>query len=86
VFLLNRYMMLIYFVLEYASWTCDPPKRSYILDQTVNSITIMVLYFLWAVFSALRIYATHGRDWRIPSIIMSLSLVPVATNIASDKS
>ena len=33
------------------------------------------------VISALRVYGIQPRDWTMPTIILALSLVPVATNL-----
>ncbi|KAH9907695.1 uncharacterized protein B0H18DRAFT_1076939 [Fomitopsis serialis] len=57
-----------------------PCKTSAILNVVVD-IAICALYLAWGAASALRVYAINGLRLPLPSIIMSLSLVPVAINI-----
>ncbi|KAH9925482.1 uncharacterized protein B0H18DRAFT_1008659 [Fomitopsis serialis] len=44
----------------------------------------LLLSMIWAAFSALRVFAVSGRNWRLASFVFALSMVPVGTNLASD--
>ncbi|PCH39080.1 hypothetical protein WOLCODRAFT_129036 [Wolfiporia cocos MD-104 SS10] len=72
--------MFVYFILSIVSLNSGPLRVSYIIYQTTDSI-VVVLYVIWAVFSALRIYAINGRGWRMPLTVLTLGLVPAVTNI-----
>lgn len=58
----------------------QPTFSGYIVTVAYYA-TEYVLDLLFGVTSALRVYAINGRDWRLPSVIFSLSLVQIATNI-----
>lgn len=40
-------------------------------------------WFHVPAFSALRVFAISGRDWRMSGFVFALSLVPVGTNLVS---
>lgn len=44
----------------------------------------LLLSIIWAAFSALRVYAIGGREWRLALVTLTLGIVPIATNLASD--
>ncbi|KAH9911375.1 uncharacterized protein B0H18DRAFT_1063037 [Fomitopsis serialis] len=41
----------------------------------------LLLSMIWAAFSALRVFAVSGRNWRLASFVFALSMVPVGTNL-----
>ncbi|KAI0926343.1 hypothetical protein AcV5_008833 [Taiwanofungus camphoratus] len=43
-----------------------------------------LLFVVWAGFSALRIYAIGGKDWKLALVAFALALAPVCTNLVSD--
>ncbi|KAI0922480.1 hypothetical protein AcV7_006006 [Taiwanofungus camphoratus] len=79
-YLLNRYCVIPYLVTQVPFMQDTHCKSTYIVAQVGNGIEC-VLYFLWAAFSALRVYAINDRGRRLPILIVLLGSVPSITNI-----
>ncbi|EPS95404.1 hypothetical protein FOMPIDRAFT_117293 [Fomitopsis schrenkii] len=71
--------MTLYLLLQFAP-SSMPCKSQYIVIVTQFSC-VCALYLIWGGISALRIYAINGRRIWAAALIMTLSLVPVATNV-----
>ncbi|KAI0794711.1 hypothetical protein C8Q74DRAFT_1250296 [Fomes fomentarius] len=48
----------------------------------VDVIWEMLCYIPWAVFSGLRVFALSSGNWLLGSVVVMLSLAPVAINFA----
>ncbi|KAH9840192.1 uncharacterized protein C8Q71DRAFT_855475 [Rhodofomes roseus] len=85
----------LYLLLEFVpSKVCSPltavsNRRSHQISfysQYIATVAqfscICALYLIWGGISAMRVFAINGRNVWAPSLIMALSLVPVATNVA----
>lgn len=83
-FALNRYVMLVYCFLflspEY--WNCSGNK-TYQVEVAIFALQIS-LYAIWALFSALRVYAISGHHLPLAGATLILGLAPVVTNICFD--
>ncbi|TFY53241.1 hypothetical protein EVJ58_g9559 [Rhodofomes roseus] len=72
-----------------SSLTAVPNRKSHPMSfysQYIATVAqfscICALYLIWGGISAMRVFAINGRNVWAPSLIMALSLVPVATNVA----
>ncbi|PCH33336.1 hypothetical protein WOLCODRAFT_21928, partial [Wolfiporia cocos MD-104 SS10] len=80
-FLLNRYSMLVYVLLEILGvlpWNTIPSCVAY---NVVSALLGLISVVSWAVFSGIRVYAISGRRWHLVCLAVTLGLVPVATNV-----
>jgi len=83
-FLVNRVlsiMMAVSMVLGAPNW---PQLTSCTGITTFGMIPQLLLFFVWAAFSALRVYAIGGQAWRTASLVFILSCAPFATNLYID--
>ncbi|KAI0729078.1 hypothetical protein C8Q72DRAFT_831252 [Fomitopsis betulina] len=83
-FLLNRFATAGFAL---AMMLLIPNWDTLLACRTVNLLLPafqLMLSFIWAAFSALRVFAISGRDWRMSGFVFALSLVPVGTNLVSD--
>ncbi|TBU50857.1 hypothetical protein BD309DRAFT_985475 [Dichomitus squalens] len=82
VFVLNRYISLLQSLATLLSTLLPVNTFSCIyMTRTIAACQIL-LYVVWAVFSALRVYAFSGNNATVVVVVVVLSLVPVATNTA----
>ncbi|RPD75800.1 hypothetical protein L226DRAFT_570044 [Lentinus tigrinus ALCF2SS1-7] len=79
-FLLNRYLILVSYILELASvWIKSDYLCSYqacMVDVRITDVFYYALYIPWAVFAALRAYALSNRNWPLAILVFLLGLVP----------
>ncbi|RPD60550.1 hypothetical protein L227DRAFT_575166 [Lentinus tigrinus ALCF2SS1-6] len=81
-FLLNRYLILVSYILELASvWIKSDyvkPMHLYrcMVDVRITDVFYYALYIPWAVFAALRAYALSNRNWPLAILVFLLGLVP----------
>ncbi|OCH85079.1 hypothetical protein OBBRIDRAFT_891399 [Obba rivulosa] len=52
--------------------------------QVIFFVLELLCFAVWAVFSALRVYALDNHKWRIAALTLVLGLVPVGTNTFND--
>ncbi|EJF65592.1 hypothetical protein DICSQDRAFT_144217 [Dichomitus squalens LYAD-421 SS1] len=82
VFLLNRYISLFQSLVTLLSTLLPVTTFSCIyMTRTIDACQIL-LYVVWAVFSALRVYAFSGNNAIAVVVVVVLSLVPVVTYTA----
>ncbi|OCH93368.1 hypothetical protein OBBRIDRAFT_724893, partial [Obba rivulosa] len=41
----------------------------------------ILLYVVWAIFSAIRVYALNGGHWLLSALVFTLAFLPAATNV-----
>ncbi|KAI0704474.1 hypothetical protein C8T65DRAFT_741038 [Cerioporus squamosus] len=95
-FLLNRYLIIIFLILGVApsGQSQTPRVVSYLVGaaptpspscaELVKFATMFeyLVYLPWAVFAAMRAYALAARRWPIGVLVLILGLVPFAVNVA----
>lgn len=79
-FFYNRYCVLLWAFYVVIS-LLRSSQTSCVAEFIVSSCFDISFFATWAVFSALRVWAISGRDWRPTSLTLALGLVPVATNM-----
>ncbi|KAL7283458.1 hypothetical protein ACG7TL_002890 [Trametes sanguinea] len=69
--------------IDYVHLICalTPRSQSCMALNYTMWATLPLLYFVWAAFSGLRIYAISGNNRLVTCIVVLLALVPVATNL-----
>ncbi|OCH84201.1 hypothetical protein OBBRIDRAFT_741991, partial [Obba rivulosa] len=75
-FHLNRWTIFVWAIMTGIVGSSLPLDTLQVSGTSIN----LVLYALWAVFSAIRIYAISGGNWLVTFTVLCLSLVPVGTN------
>ncbi|PIL24620.1 hypothetical protein GSI_12504 [Ganoderma sinense ZZ0214-1] len=78
-FFVNRYLTIAWAIATAASPYYSSAER-FVLPHAVQLSSF--LYFPWAVFSALRVYAL-GRIWSLAAIVFVLSMMPNITKFAA---
>ncbi|KAI0701126.1 hypothetical protein C8T65DRAFT_697124 [Cerioporus squamosus] len=76
-FFLNRYITIV-FLLSDMLGSIYPPESLYWIHGTVSAK--LLLYFPWAAFSALRVFALTGGQRTLSVIVFLLSIVPLVIN------
>ncbi|TFK86762.1 hypothetical protein K466DRAFT_600045 [Polyporus arcularius HHB13444] len=88
IFLLNRYLILVSYLMELATiWIEDDNVSTDLLFDfgiviRTKDVFYFGLYIPWAAFSALRTYALTNRHWPLPVFVFLLSLVAYGTDMA----
>ncbi|KAI0351317.1 hypothetical protein OH77DRAFT_1524201 [Trametes cingulata] len=79
-FLCNRYIPLLVNVVSTIGMA---PLSSEGCDVMVHLSPFLIIlqYLPWAAFAALRVFALSQRHWPVTTIVLLLSLVPVAINL-----
>ncbi|KAH9896095.1 hypothetical protein C8Q73DRAFT_745200 [Cubamyces lactineus] len=75
-YFLNRYIMILDNIVTLISFPAMCSALAWI-DVVLN----LLPYFIWNVFSTMRVYAVSGRDWRIAVLVCVLMLGPIISNI-----
>jgi len=81
-FLLNRYITLFTALFDLA-----PTMNAYVnhaicgFSETVSTGSQLVLFFIWAVFSALRVFSVGNRNKALTVITFGLGVVPFLVNM-----
>ncbi|KAI0771092.1 hypothetical protein BD413DRAFT_613609 [Trametes elegans] len=72
-FMLNRYITLLKYPVTMTGYM-DVPDAEYVpYDLLGPRQTLEIIpYLVWAVFSAMRVHALTGRDWRLASVVFVL--------------
>lgn len=81
IYAFNRASSMIYalsVLLLMPLWTALP---SAIVSDVLYVVPQFVLFIVWAVFSALRVYAVGQRAWHAASVVFAITLLPFALNL-----
>ncbi|OJT13584.1 hypothetical protein TRAPUB_9865 [Trametes pubescens] len=95
IFFLNRYLLVLQSVITVASyWPVSNPQRVGPIRRRAHRahdrcrvlgwldlLFNVFPYFVWNVFSMLRVYALSGRDWRLASLVCLLMAGSVVANV-----
>ncbi|EMD35285.1 hypothetical protein CERSUDRAFT_124639 [Gelatoporia subvermispora B] len=79
-FYLNRWTIFAWAMVQPFGFLSLATLPSCIGYSQLSNILIILLYIIWAVFSAVRIYAISTRSWWLAILVLLLNLVPVASN------
>lgn len=82
-FLANRYLALAYCLFRL---TVEYIRDDFLICRVMEAVGAMfsLLFFIvWAVFSALRVYAVSSKNWTLTSLALGWGLVPLVTNIVN---
>ncbi|KAI0667148.1 hypothetical protein C8Q78DRAFT_982484 [Trametes maxima] len=78
IFFINRYLMVLRESITVASfWPISDPVRLGYMDI----VLALLPYFVWNVFSTLRVYAISGRNWLIAAFVAFFMLGPICANL-----
>ncbi|THG95135.1 hypothetical protein EW026_g6456 [Hermanssonia centrifuga] len=88
-FMINRYLMLVTGVLEVRlPWMSSHHQHGAVVDTSNSCAGVFVVsalmfsqFIVFAMFSALRIYAVWDRSLPLFVVVFALNLVPLATNL-----
>jgi len=85
IFQLNRWTTLAWAVINlFGSFHPLITLSSCLSAYVVSYVNAIILWIVWAVFSAVRVYAISGGKWWLAVVVCALSLVPAATNAYQD--
>ncbi|KAH9843144.1 uncharacterized protein C8Q71DRAFT_736072 [Rhodofomes roseus] len=81
-YIVNRYIMVPYLVLELVALDEEDCESAYAMLHIVNAITCILL-IVCGVLSAIRVYALEHcvSDWKLPALVSSLVLFQFGTSI-----
>ncbi|OCH88097.1 hypothetical protein OBBRIDRAFT_735073, partial [Obba rivulosa] len=79
-FHLNRWTILLYTILNIVGEFLPITSLSLRWSQRLRLSARSFLFTLWAVFSAVRMYALSRGDWRLTLAVFALSMVPGGVN------
>ncbi|TFK86763.1 hypothetical protein K466DRAFT_618635 [Polyporus arcularius HHB13444] len=85
IFLLNRYLILVSYLMELATvWikSDNVSTQSCAVVIRTNDVFYYAIYIPWAAFGALRAYALTNRNWPLAIFVFLLSLVPYGMDMA----
>ncbi|KAI0323966.1 hypothetical protein GY45DRAFT_1263739, partial [Cubamyces sp. BRFM 1775] len=82
-FFLNRYVMIADNIVTLISYPAMSDRVSTECSALawIDVVLNLLPYFIWNVFSTMRVYAISGRDWRIAVLVCILMLGPIVSNI-----
>ncbi|KAH9848931.1 hypothetical protein C2E23DRAFT_738448, partial [Lenzites betulinus] len=85
IFLLNRYISLMKYPVALASLGVTAQKVSLYCNvvNMMGGVVELIPYLLWAIFSAMRVYALSERNAFLGIIVLLLLCVPIGTNVYS---
>ncbi|OCH90431.1 hypothetical protein OBBRIDRAFT_754960 [Obba rivulosa] len=83
-FHLNRWAIFVWAVQEITSLIPLKTLSSCIGLQLANDAVGILLAVIWAVFSAVRLFAISGRNSWLAGAVLLLNLIPVGTNAYTD--
>jgi len=83
-FFLNRYGSLAITILELFEQASFQTSQSCVVTVRCLQSLLILQLFVIAVFSALRVYATWGRDWRPAIFVLPTALIACAGNLYID--
>ncbi|EMD38314.1 hypothetical protein CERSUDRAFT_64576 [Gelatoporia subvermispora B] len=80
-FHVNRWLTFIYAltgILFLVNWNVLPVSSTI---SALSDVCDILLYVVWAIFSAIRVYALSRGQWLLALCVFALSFVPAATNV-----